>query len=118
MEFPPEILRIIREYSLPVTCPDWRKSKPIITTYQMFLLAEQKNNYVTSNLYERLFDHILETEWFYMYKTILAYGFDMYKRHYFNKYGVHARNIYYIDGLEEALYLHHQLQFMLKYSVE
>jgi hypothetical protein len=77
----------------------------------MFLLAEQKYIWY-NNVYERLFDHILETEWFYSYKTILAYGFDIYKRNYYYKYGVHSHNIHTVDGLQEALYLHYQLEFI------
>ena len=117
MEFPPEILRLIREYSLPITRPDWRKSKPIITTYQMFLLAEQRNTYFwTYNCYERVLEHIRETEWFYSYKTILEYGFDVYKRHYYYKYGVHSRNIHTIDGLQEALYIYYQIRLLNKFQ--
>jgi hypothetical protein len=117
MEFPPEILRLIREYSLPITRPNWRKSKPIITTYQMFLLAERNNTYFwTYNIYERLLEHIQETEWFYSYKTILEYGLDPYRRHYYYKYGVHSRNIHTIDGLQEALYIYNQIQLLNNFS--
>ena len=116
MEFPPEILRLIREYSLPITRPNWRKSKPIITTYQMFLLAERNNTYFwTYTIYEQLLEHIRETEWFYSYKTILEYGLDLYRRYYY-KYGVHSRNIHTIDGLQEALYIYNQIRLLNKFS--
>ena len=81
----------------------------------MFLLAEQKYIWY-NNVYERLFDHILETEWFYSYKTILAYGFDIYKRNYYYKYGVHC-NIHSVDGLQEALYIHNQIRLLNKFSM-
>jgi hypothetical protein len=34
---PSRALQIISEYSKPMTRPDWRQSKPIITTYYLYL---------------------------------------------------------------------------------
>ena len=34
---PNRALLLINEYSKPLTRPDWRKSKPLITTYLLYL---------------------------------------------------------------------------------
>ena len=39
---PSRVLLLISEYSKPMTRPDWRKSKPIITKYQLYLYAMTK----------------------------------------------------------------------------
>ena len=39
---PSRTLLLISEYSKPMTRPDWRKSKPIITKYQLCLYAMTK----------------------------------------------------------------------------
>ena len=37
---PCRALYLIREYSKPLTRPDWRHSKPIITTFRLYLLIK------------------------------------------------------------------------------
>lgn len=54
---------LIREYSKPLTRPDWRQSKPIITTYRLYLVVIQ--NY--SDLYYNLLTNI----WLIFYILIL-----------------------------------------------
>ena len=39
---PSHALVLIREYSKPITRPDWRDSKPLITRYQLYLYAMTK----------------------------------------------------------------------------
>jgi hypothetical protein len=42
---PSRALYLIREYSKPITRPDWRDSKPIITKYQLYLYVILKTNW-------------------------------------------------------------------------
>jgi hypothetical protein len=39
-------LLLIREYSQPITRPNWRKSKPIITTYHLYLEVRNASLYI------------------------------------------------------------------------
>jgi hypothetical protein len=56
-------LRLIHEYSKPMTRPDWRNSKPLTTTYQLY------NNTLIRNglLMAYLLMNIVETDWYYLY---------------------------------------------------
>ena len=60
---PYHALRLIREYSKPMTRPDWRNSKPLTTTYQLY------NNTLIRNglLMAYLLMNIVETDWYYLY---------------------------------------------------
>lgn len=63
MPLPFRAVSLIREYSKPLTRPDWRQSKPIITTYRLYLVVIQ--NY--SDLYYNLLTNI----WLIFYILIL-----------------------------------------------
>ena len=69
---PSRALLLIREYSKPLTRPDWRQSKPIITTYRLYLIVIQ--NY--SDLYYNLLTNIWFTDWYILYTYIKNYGID------------------------------------------
>ena len=69
---PSRALLLISEYSKPLTRPDWRQSKPIITTYRLYLVVIQ--NY--SNLYYNLLTNIWLTDWYILYTYIKNYGID------------------------------------------
>jgi len=60
---PERTLIMIREYSKPMTRPDWRKSKPLTTTYQLY------NNTLIRDglLMAYLLMNIVETEWYYFH---------------------------------------------------
>ena len=59
-------LRLIREYSKPLTRPDWRNSIPITTTYQLY------NNTLIRDglLMAYLLMNIVETDWYYFHMHI------------------------------------------------
>jgi hypothetical protein len=105
MNLPPELVRLISEYSKPCTRPNWRQSKPIISTYKMYLLSKKIKKTSTYTYYDSLLDNIKDTDWFYAYKTISDYGLFIYYQWYFNKYGVHESipNVLEVDGLREAI---------------
>lgn len=63
---PCRALTIIREYSKPMTRPDWRQSKPLTTTYQLY------NNTLIRDglLMAYLLMNIVETDWYYFHMHI------------------------------------------------
>ena len=68
---PSKALRLISEYSKPLTRPNWRKSKPIINTYTLFLsVYSGKNNLLHYIIYR----NIENREWFDQYWCIRRYG--------------------------------------------
>ena len=60
---PERAIKIIREYSKPMTRPDWRHSKPLTTTYQLY------NNTLIRDglLMAYLLMNIVETDWYYLH---------------------------------------------------
>ena len=88
---PIRALALIREYSKPLTRPDWRKSKPIVTTYRLYLNVI--NNY--SEICYYILSNIWLTDWYQLYTYIKTYGFDNY--YYYNK----NHNILQIDGIAQ-----------------
>ena len=64
---PTHVLLLIREYSKPMTRPDWRQSKPLINPYRLFLHGDKpqrnkKGKYVFRpyryRLFMRFFDNM------------------------------------------------------------
>ena len=99
---PYRALQIIREYSRPITRPDWRKSKPLITIFRLYLLIK----YVmytpiispTKRLHSMILYNISETEWYYAYVYIKFYGLHTY---------LHEHKDYTMlkaDGIQDAIY--------------
>ena len=59
MELPSDVFALIRDYSLPITRPNWRQSKPILSTYQLYLIAKKKiENSWRFTRYDALLDNI------------------------------------------------------------
>ena len=71
---PKNVLYIIKEYSRPLTKPNWRSSKPIITTYQLYLRC-RLNIETKFKLYCIIIDNIYKTDWYYMYIFIYLYQY-------------------------------------------
>lgn len=60
---PERALNLIREYSKPMTRPDWRESKPLTTTYQLY-----NNTLIRDGLLMAcLLMNIIDTEWYYFH---------------------------------------------------
>ena len=98
---PNRALLLIREYSKPITRPDWRKSKPIITTYRLYLHVKHilyVNNYTYyDSLYHNVLYGINGTEWYFAYYYINCYGFSRYK----NDFKSNLLKLD-VDGLQDA----------------
>ena len=83
---PSNVLQLINEYSKPLTHPEWRESKPIISGYDLMNFVstskydkKYKNNF---KLHYLILNNITETEWYTkwykMYKYIELYGIEDY----------------------------------------
>ncbi len=76
---PSRALCLIREYSRPITRPDWRQSKPIITPYELYMhIKELIDLLKNKRLFLIILYNILDTEWFYAYSYIKCYGYKEY----------------------------------------
>ena len=60
---PGRAISLISEYSKPMTRPDWRQSKPLTTTYQLY------NNTLIRDglLMAYLLMNIIDTDWYYFH---------------------------------------------------
>jgi hypothetical protein len=86
---PSRALSLINEYSKPMTKPNWRNSKPIVTTYQMY--DEIINVGIPSSpLKFILLMHIIDTDWYYLFTNIKYNG------------KLDIIDIIHIDGFEEV----------------
>ena len=80
---PSRALSLIHDYSRPMTRPDWRNSKPIISQYKLYdyLLKHPIDNTFTKSpdrLYQTTLYHIAETEWYFAFTYIRFYGINRY----------------------------------------
>jgi hypothetical protein len=95
---PSRALCIISEYSRPITRPDWRQSKPIITTFQLYQYVLENQTKLSPLLY-KLFMNIYQTWWFCLYASIRNYGID----DIYQKYDISHEDLMKIDGVQYAL---------------
>ncbi len=75
-------LTLIREYSRPLTKPDWRKSKPIISIYRLYLYIRSKeldySDQSSSDIHLRILWQIQDTDWYFAYGYVRYYGLNRY----------------------------------------
>ena len=69
---PSNDLRIISEYSKPVTRSNWRDSKPIVSVYKLYLRVYSRNN--IDSLRYLIYRNIRDTDWFEQYWHVRCYG--------------------------------------------
>jgi hypothetical protein len=104
-------LRIIKEYSRPLTKPDWRKSKPIITIYKLYLHSLPRN--VRSyNLTLVILKNIQQTDWYDMYNFIKIRGINSY---YKRDDKIYSSKILHIDGIQDAVDMYYKCKQGLYY---
>jgi hypothetical protein len=79
---PNRAVKLISEYSKPTTRPNWRNSKPIITTYKLYLCVKNCTNFdiltKINMLHFNILSHICDTEWYYIYIYINFNGLTSY----------------------------------------
>jgi hypothetical protein len=108
---PSRALQIINEYSQPLTRPNWRHSKPIISQYKLYVYILNKNklNYANSNLEEgllvRVLYHINDTDWYRAFEYIRFYGLSRYIER-MELHGEYQSNMLEADGIKDAMYYH------------
>ena len=79
---PNRALDLIREYSRPMTRPDWRKSKPVVSTYMLFVYSLYSCPFTFPRmpfnrrhyLYQIILKNIMETCWYDLYNNIQYIG--------------------------------------------
>ena len=92
MILPSNVLRLISEYSKPVTRPNWRKSNPIISGYDLMMCVSNPKSKLTyrSKLHYLILNNIIKTDWYIeWYKIqdyIKYYGIDNYCQYHNKKY--------------------------------
>ena len=108
MSLPSRVLRLIREYSLPITRADWRKSKPIISTYRLYTIIRKRRRNTFRPINVMLLNNIENTDWYFTCKYIQTYGLDNYYDEYFRQYGIKydeiIHNVHAIEGVTDAIY--------------
>uniref|UniRef100_A0A6C0JIC6 Uncharacterized protein n=1 Tax=viral metagenome TaxID=1070528 RepID=A0A6C0JIC6_9ZZZZ len=107
---PHNVLHMIKEYSRPLTKPNWRRSKPIISTYQLYLRC-RLNIQSRFKLHCIIINNIYKTDWFYMYIFIKDKG--IYRYCYYNN--ICDSTIVNIDGIKEAVYLYNGNNLFYEY---
>ena len=101
---PSRALQLINDYSKPATNPRWRQSKPIITTYQMYLKLKHLFyiEFTGENLLQyRVLCKIIDTDWYHAYSYVLKYGLSMYTRN------TISETVLKMDGIVDADYSHY-----------
>jgi hypothetical protein len=104
---PSRALQIIHDFSKPVTRPDWRNSKPIITTYKLYLfILKHDIDYAdlsSPDIYRRILWQISDTDWYHAYGYIRFYGLNAYIE---IMKGEEFYNMLSADGIKEAERIH------------
>jgi hypothetical protein len=100
---PSRALLLIREYSKPLTRQNWRESKPLMTTYQIYLYTRPchiqlfikiKFKYLS----KIIFRNIMQTDWYNLYIIIQHIGIHNTSI----RFNIPIKKIIQIDGLIEA----------------
>jgi hypothetical protein len=108
---PNNVLHIIKEYSRPLSRPNWRQSKPIISIYQLYLKC-RRNIEKRFKLYSIIMVNICNTDWYYMYMFIINKGIHRYC--YFHN--VCDSAIVNQDGIKEAVFLYNGNNLFYEYN--
>jgi len=100
---PYRALLLIREYSKPLTRPDWRESKPIMSTYKIYLYTRpcHINLFIKIKfkyLCKIIFLNIMQTDWHRLYVDITRIGINNASI----QFNIPIKKIIQIDGLLEA----------------
>ncbi len=97
MELPDDVLTLIREFSKPVTRPDWRMVRPLwgpVLYANLNYLRHKYNN----QLYIRVFSYSTQTEWARIYMLVRMFGIE----HASNHFEISVDEIYNMPGMMYA----------------
>ena len=81
-----------------MTRPDWRKSKPIISTYRLYTICRKRKKI----LYRTILHNIYNTDWYYVYYYIRYHVLALDAIEHYN-YLLTPRLM---ESMEEVLYDH------------
>ncbi len=97
MQLPDDVLAIIREYSKPLTRPDWRILHPLWGPAFYANLNYLRHKY-NNQLYIRVFSHLKQTEWGRIYMHVRTFGIH----HATIRYEISIDEIYKMPGMMYA----------------
>ena len=69
---PSNVLRVISEYSKPLTRPDWRNSKPIVSVQELYFSVY--TSWDEDDLHYLIYRNIQKTYWYDVYWYIKVAG--------------------------------------------
>jgi hypothetical protein len=101
MQLPDDIIRIIREFSKPLTRPDWRTLSLFAqsTLYKdLYDVLYFSYKFKLKPLYKRSFNHLRQTEWGQMYIYIRTWGIQEAAGH----FKISVTDLYKIKGMKYA----------------
>ena len=108
---PSRAIKLISEYSRPITCSNWRKSKPVITPFRLYSIIRKRRRNILKYrpIYFMVLYNIEDTDWYYTFNYIKQYGVETYDHKHFFEYGdkYHPNNVQAIDGIPEAIIQNH-----------
>jgi hypothetical protein len=99
MQLPDDVLVIIRDYSKPLTRPDWRTLKPLsghLLYTDIYKIIWTKHN--VSSLYKHVFQYIRNTQWGHTYMIIRILGIHYASCH----FNTPIDELYKMSGMEYA----------------
>lgn len=107
MQLPDDVLSIIRDFSKPLTRPNWRNINPLTgyTLYKEIVTVLQKDMFIRFKkirLYERIFNHLINTKCGNIYMLVRIYGIEYASLH----FNIPISELYKIPGVIHAQYDH------------
>lgn len=101
MQFPDDVLSIIREFSKPMTRADWKSIRPLpghLLYDELYGVVYLGYKPKLKSLYEKVFDHLKKSEWGKLHIYIRAWGVcDATYR-----FGITTNDLYNITGMRYA----------------
>ena len=91
-ELPYRALLLINEYSKPLTRPEWRNSKPIVTSFYLYKMVQNTPTFLTPLIYG-LYMNLMQTQWYGLYVSVRFNGLNK----------ICDNSIMKIDGIQDAL---------------
>lgn len=122
MELPDNVLALIREYSKPLTLPDWKTvrslSGPLFYANLYYLRYKYRNQ-----LYIRVFSNLTQTTWGRIYMNVRMFGIQHASNHFeisvdemYNMPGImYAQDYYTTHNNDDEKFYHSSFSHILEY---
>ena len=105
MQLPDDVLAIIREYSQPLTRPDWKTICPLPGHLLYIQLNSLRFEYMTCSnrrLFNKVFKSLTQTKWGETYFYIRIWGIHNASKH----FKTTIEDLYKIPGMNQAQHFH------------